>query len=339
MARETGVDRNDDVKRGSRTDLLPRARQALRPLRNRSGPGKRRIRTGVESSRIGECASCGWRVLSRAGLLSETVIRGPFAAGNGVIAANLHRADQGRSSRPGSCSFLFTDWHRLLASRDHVGAAYAAADGGLVRLKTGGPFSRNAAIASLVSADRPRAANSLFSTSIACSICPRMDAFSSLLQACNAAAGFYASFWAVSVAVASSVASGTTRVTNPSSAARLASKGWPSRINSAARRYPMRAGIEQDDPNSGTRPRLIKGNWNFVLSPAKTKSQCVSIVVPPPIAAPCTATTRGLSKFVSALSRQDCGLSPGPGGFLIKSSRSLPAQNESPAPCQSTAFT
>src|SRR5260370_34189855 len=35
----------------------------------------------------------------------------------------------------------------------------------------------------------------------------------------------------------------------------------------------------------------------------------------------------------------DCGLSPGPIGFLRKSSRSLPAQKESPAPCQSTTRT
>src|SRR6266849_8357309 len=66
------------------------------------------------------------------------------------------------------------------------------------------------------------------------------------------------------------------------------------------------------------------------------KSQCVGMVVPPPIAAPWTATTIGLSKLMNAFIRPACGDSPGPGGFLRKSSISLPAQNESPAPCQST---
>src|SRR5216684_373758 len=66
------------------------------------------------------------------------------------------------------------------------------------------------------------------------------------------------------------------------------------------------------------------------------KSQCVSMVVPPPIAAPWTAATNGLSKLTNTFMRPACGDSPGPGGFLRKSSISLPAQNESPAPCQRT---
>src|ERR1700686_2489317 len=66
------------------------------------------------------------------------------------------------------------------------------------------------------------------------------------------------------------------------------------------------------------------------------KSQCVSMVVPPPMAAPWTATTTGLSKLTNAFMRVACGDSPDPGGFLRKSSISLPAQNESPAPCQRT---
>src|SRR6476620_827986 len=66
------------------------------------------------------------------------------------------------------------------------------------------------------------------------------------------------------------------------------------------------------------------------------KSQCVSMVVPPPIAAPRTAATNGLSKSTNAFMRPACGDSPGPGGFFRKSSISLPAQNESPAPCQRT---
>src|SRR6266850_684951 len=60
------------------------------------------------------------------------------------------------------------------------------------------------------------------------------------------------------------------------------------------------------------------------------------MVVPPPMAKPCTAATIGLSKAMKASIKRDCGLSPGPIGFLRKSSRSLPAQKESPAPCQST---
>src|SRR6266550_1566171 len=60
------------------------------------------------------------------------------------------------------------------------------------------------------------------------------------------------------------------------------------------------------------------------------------MVVPPPIAAPCTAATIGLSKLISASIKRACGLSPAPGGFFRKSCMSLPALNESPAPCQST---
>src|SRR6201998_4036426 len=66
------------------------------------------------------------------------------------------------------------------------------------------------------------------------------------------------------------------------------------------------------------------------------KSQCSSMVVPPPIAAPWTAATSGLPKLTNASISRACGDSPGPGGFLRKSSISLPAQNESPAPCQRT---
>src|SRR5882757_4542425 len=66
------------------------------------------------------------------------------------------------------------------------------------------------------------------------------------------------------------------------------------------------------------------------------ESQCVSIVVPPPIVAPWTAATNGLSKLTNAFMRPARGDSPGLGGFLKKSSILLPAQNESPAPCQRT---
>jgi len=51
---------------------------------------------------------------------------------------------------------------------------------------------------------------------------------------------------------------------------------------------------------------------------------------------PCTAATIGLSKPFSAANKRICGLSPGPGGFFTKSSRSLPAVKESPAPWIST---
>src|SRR5258707_15186020 len=58
--------------------------------------------------------------------------------------------------------------------------------------------------------------------------------------------------------------------------------------------------------------------------------------VPPRMGAAGTATTTGLSKLTNAFMRLACGDSPGPGGFLRKSPRSVPAQNDSPAPCQST---
>src|SRR5260370_42105418 len=63
------------------------------------------------------------------------------------------------------------------------------------------------------------------------------------------------------------------------------------------------------------------------------------MVVPPPIAAPCTAATIGLSKAMKALIKRDCGLSSGPGGFFRKSSRSFPAEKGAPAPCQGTPRT
>src|SRR6516164_2802948 len=66
------------------------------------------------------------------------------------------------------------------------------------------------------------------------------------------------------------------------------------------------------------------------------KSQCVSIVVPPPIAAPCTAATIGFSNLTNASIRSPCGKAPGLGGFLRKSTTSLPAQNTFPVLCQST---
>src|ERR1700722_3733211 len=60
------------------------------------------------------------------------------------------------------------------------------------------------------------------------------------------------------------------------------------------------------------------------------------MVVPPPIAAPCTAATSGLSKSTNAFISRACGDSLAAGGFFKKSWMSLPAQKASPAPCQST---
>src|SRR5262245_42790578 len=54
------------------------------------------------------------------------------------------------------------------------------------------------------------------------------------------------------------------------------------------------------------------------------------------MAAPCTAATIGFSNAMKASINRRCGLSPGPGGLFRKSATSLPALNESPAPCHST---
>src|SRR5258705_4323456 len=59
-------------------------------------------------------------------------------------------------------------------------------------------------------------------------------------------------------------------------------------------------------------------------------------VVQPRMGSPWPAATTGLSKLTSASISRACGDSPGPGGFFRKSSISLPAQKESPAPCQRT---
>src|SRR6202043_72047 len=51
---------------------------------------------------------------------------------------------------------------------------------------------------------------------------------------------------------------------------------------------------------------------------------------------PWTAATSGLAKVTEAFLKRAWGVSPDPGGLFRKSTTSLPAQNESPAPCQST---
>src|SRR5271156_6952921 len=81
---------------------------------------------------------------------------------------------------------------------------------------------------------------------------------------------------------------------------------------------PILAGSEQLDPNSGANARSMKGMRNFALSPAYTKSQCVSMVVPPPMAAPWTAATIGFSKSTNAFINRACGESPAPGGLFRK---------------------
>src|SRR3984893_7119588 len=133
-------------------------------------------------------------------------------------------------------------------------------------VKSGLRFSKKAVSASFASSERTCTLNSSFSAFIAALICSRNGCFMSLLLACSPAAGFAANFRAVSVAFASTSLSDTTWVTSPNSAARLASKGVPNKISSAARTLPIRAGTEQLDPNSGTRARLMKGIWNFALS-------------------------------------------------------------------------
>src|ERR1041384_48057 len=219
--------------------------------------------------------------------------------------------------------------HRCWSRSRHAAGAFAV-------LKFGGRFSINAVSTSFTSAERTREENSSVSAFIDCSSCSRDEPLKSFLVARSAPIGLAANFSAVCVAVSDSSASGTTRVTSPIAAASSALNGWPNMNNSAARMYPKRAGNDQLEPNSGTSPRLTKGNWNFALSPAKTKSQCVSRVVPPPTAAPFTTAITGLSRLSSAFPRVACGLSPAFGGFCRKSCTSLPAENESPAASQIT---
>src|SRR5258708_16150214 len=119
--------------------------------------------------------------------------------------------------------------HRLI--RGH-----AVAGDLTVLVKSGLRFSRKAENASFASSERTCALNSSFSAFIAALIGSRNGCFMSLLLACSAAAGFAANFRAVSVALASTSLSDMTWVTRPNSAARLASKGAPSKISSAARR-------------------------------------------------------------------------------------------------------
>src|SRR6266550_4637023 len=79
---------------------------------------------------------------------------------------------------------------------------YAVAGDLTVLVKSGLRFSRKAANASFASSERTCALNSSFSAFIAALICSRNGCFMSLLLACSAAAGFAASFPAVSVALA-----------------------------------------------------------------------------------------------------------------------------------------
>src|SRR6185369_14136794 len=134
-------------------------------------------------------------------------------------------------------AFVCEHWHRPREQR----RTYSAATGGVVFAKLGGRFSKKAENASLASANRNRSANSRFSTFTASLSWPIEDCLMRRLHARSAPTGFAASFCAVAVAVAIRSLSGTTRVTRPSSAARRASNGSPSRTNSAALRWPVRA--------------------------------------------------------------------------------------------------
>src|SRR6266478_7904804 len=112
---------------------------------------------------------------------------------------------------------------------------YAVAGDLILLVKSGLRFSKKAVSASFASSERTCALNSSFSAFIAALICSRNGCFMSLLLACSASAGFAANFPAVSVALARTSLSDMTWVTRPNSAARLASKGTPSKISSAAR--------------------------------------------------------------------------------------------------------
>src|SRR6516225_4712622 len=84
---------------------------------------------------------------------------------------------------------------------DQDAPIHAAFVGCFVRVKFGARFSRNAANASLASAERSCAENTAFSDFAACCRCSRVDCLINLLQACSASADFSANFCAVAVAV------------------------------------------------------------------------------------------------------------------------------------------
>ncbi len=113
-------------------------------------------------------------------------------------------------------------------------------------------------------------------------------------------------------------------------------KGSPSSSASAARWWPNMRGASRLLAASGTRPRLTKGIENAALSPAYTRSQWNSMVVPMPTAGPHTAAISGLGKAAMPRRKRNTGESSPAGLFLRKSSMSLPAENTVSCPWMTT---
>ena len=141
---------------------------------------------------------------------------------------------------------------------------------------------------------------------------------------------------ASSRAVPSSAAGATRRLTRPTASASAASSRRPSRNISIARRRPTRAGRSWLEPASGHSPSGPNGAPKLARDVATTRSACSSAVNPMPIAAPSTAAISGCRSAASACSRRPCGASAPRGAPPRKSSRSLPAQNDSPLASSST---
>ena len=119
---------------------------------------------------------------------------------------------------------------------------------------------------------------------------------------------------------------GTMRLIRPSSSAVSAVIGSPSIKASAARTWPIRRGTSRLEAASGHKPRFTNGMENAALSPAYTKSQCSSIVVPIPTAGPHTLATTGLAKLLMPRKKRNTGASGLLGGIFKKSAISLPAE-------------
>src|SRR6185436_2785869 len=83
-------------------------------------------------------------------------------------------------------------------------------------------------------------------------------------------------------------------------------------------------------------PSGTKGSWKRALSPAYTRSQCRSIVLPMPMAGPATAATTGLGIAGRWRNSFAIGGSTASARGLRKSAMSLPAVKQSRLPCSST---
>ncbi len=117
----------------------------------------------------------------------------------------------------------------------------------------------------------------------------------------SASGGLAASARARAGASASASAGvGRTAFTRPAACAAAASNGSPSSSSSDARSSPARAGSSRLEAASGQRPRFTNGSWNRAAAEQYTRSQCSSIVVPTPTAAPLTEATIGESHAISA---------------------------------------